>query len=196
VLGFTGQETATRLDFEERTLPYLDSLHGFAAVLTGRSEDAHDLVQAAYVQAYCEFRRGQSVNDKVWLFALTKRLFVDRYHQRAREIALTEIEVDVDDPYESPKALLPAARDRHEAGVFRQDFLWAMATLPETLRLTVLLKDVEGFEYRAIAQIMGCPLGTVLSRLSRGRNLLKRSLKACWLSGSVSQASDRVRKDR
>lgn len=196
MLGFDGRETAQKAEFEDLTLPYLDSLYGFAVVLTGNSDDAHDLVQDAYLRAYRFYHRYQQVtNYKAWLFTLTKNLFINRYHQRAREVSLTELEVEIDDPYESPKELLVAAHGRHEKGLFQHDFRWAMAALPEKLRLAVLLKDIEGFDYKEIAEIMGCPLGTVMSRLSRGRNLLKKSLKDYWVTGSIPQPAHRVRKD-
>ena len=187
VLAFVAPEEMKKAEFEELTLQYLDSLYGFALVLTGNSDDAHDLVQDAYLRAYRFYHRYEQIaNYKAWLFTITKNLFINRYHQRAREVSLTELEVMDDDPYESPKEILVAARGRHEKGVFRQDFQRAMDALPEKLRLAVLLKDVEGFDYKEIAEIMSCPLGTVMSRLSRGRNLLKKSLKDYW-GGGVSR---------
>jgi len=183
LVAFVAPEEAKKVEFEELTLPYLDSLYGFALVLTGNTDDAHDLVQDAYLRAYRFYHRYEQIaNYKAWLFTITKNLFINRYHQRAREVSLTELEIVDDDPYESPKEILIAARGRHEKGVFRQDFERAMAALPEKLRLAVLLKDVEGFDYKEIAEIMSCPLGTVMSRLSRGRNLLKKSLKDYWVS--------------
>lgn len=182
-------EEARKEEFEEITLKYLDSLYGFALVLTGNSDDAHDLVQDAYLRAYRFYHRYEQItNYKAWLFTITKNLFINRYHQRAREVSLTELEIVDDDPYESPREILVAARGRHEKGVFRQDFQRAVDALPEKLRLAVLLKDIEGFDYKEIAEIMSCPLGTVMSRLSRGRNLLKKSLKDYW--ASPSPASD------
>ena len=185
LLTLVRPEEARKAEFEEITLKYLDSLYGFSLVLTGNSDDAHDLVQDAYLRAYRFYHRYEQItNYKAWLFTITKNLFINRYHQRAREVSLTELEVVEDDPYESPKDVLVAASGRHEKGVFRQDFQRAMDTLPEKLRLAVLLKDVEGFDYKEIAEIMSCPLGTVMSRLSRGRNLLKKQLKDYWAGAS------------
>lgn len=190
LLACVAPEEARKEEFEEITLKYLDSLYGFALVLTGNSDDAHDLVQDAYLRAYRFYHRYEQIsNYKAWLFTITKNLFINRYHQRAREVSLTELEVMDDDPYESPKEILVAARGRHEKGVFRQDFQRAVDALPEKLRLAVLLKDIEGFDYKEIAEIMSCPLGTVMSRLSRGRNLLKKSLKDYW-SSPVRSAAD------
>jgi RNA polymerase sigma-70 factor (ECF subfamily) len=197
MLEFFGREEPRKTEFEELTLPYLDSLYGFALVLTGNSDDAHDLVQDAYLRAYRFYHRYQPITHyKAWLFTLTKNLFINRYHQRAREVSLTSLEIDDDAPYESPRDLLVAASGRHEKGLFRQDFDWAMAELPEKLRLAVLLKDVEGFDYKEIAEIMGCPLGTVMSRLSRGRQLLKKSLKDYWVGAPPSPRADHARTER
>lgn len=182
MLSFGGQNYDKKAEFEELTLQYLDSLYGFSLILTGNSDDAHDLVQDAYLRAYRFYHRYQPItNYKAWLFTLTKNLFINRYHQRAREVSLTDIEIVEEDPFESPASILIAAQGRHERGVFRQDFDEALAALPEKLRLAVLLKDVEGFDYKEIAEIMGCPLGTVMSRLSRGRNQLKKSLRDYWV---------------
>jgi len=181
VVTLEGPDAAKKAEFEELTLKYLDSLYGFSLVLTGNSDDAHDLVQDAYLRAFRFYHRYEHIaNYKAWLFTITKNLFINRYHQRAREVSLTELEIVEDDPYESPKEILVAASDRHQRGLFRQDFQRAMASLPEKLRLAVLLKDVEGFDYKEIAEIMSCPLGTVMSRLSRGRNFLKKALKDYW----------------
>jgi len=108
---------------------------------------------------------------------LTKNLFINRYHQRAREVSLTELEAVEDDPYESPKEILVAARALNEKGLLRPEVQWALAGLPVPLQLAIVLRDTEGFGYKEIAEIMDCPLGTVISRLSRGRNLLKKTLR-------------------
>ena len=123
MLEFFGREEPRKVEFEEVTLPHLDSLYGFALVLTGNSDDAHDLVQDAYLRAYRFYHRDQPIaHYKAWLFTLAKNLFINRYHQRAREVSLTSLEIDDDAPYESPRDLLVAASGRHEKGLFRQDF--------------------------------------------------------------------------
>lgn len=196
MFGFGGQEQSRKVEFEELTLPYLDSLYGFAMVLTGNSDDAHDLVQDSYLRAFRFYHRYEHIaNYKAWLFTLTKNLFINRYHQRAREISLSDIDIVDDEPYESPAPLLLFAHDRHERGVFRRDIQLALTGLPEKLRLAVLLRDVEGFDYKEIAEIMGCPLGTVMSRLSRGRNHLKKSLRDYWPACEGRSADRPAHKD-
>jgi RNA polymerase sigma-70 factor (ECF subfamily) len=165
-------------------------------VLTANTDDAHDLVQDSYLRAFRFFHRYEHIaNYKAWLFTLTKNLFINQYHQRAREISLSDIDLVDDEPYESPAPLLLFAYDRHERGVFRRDIQMALTTMPEKLKLAVVLKDIEGFDYKEIAEIMGCPLGTVMSRLSRGRNLLKRSLRDYWSTRAGQQADRTVQRD-
>jgi RNA polymerase sigma-70 factor (ECF subfamily) len=186
--GFAGQERSRQAEFEEQTLPYLNSLYGFAVVLTNNTDDAHDLVQDAYLRAFRFYARYQQIaNYKAWLFTLTKNLFINRYHQRAREISLADLDVVDEEPYESAAGILLFARDRHERGIFRRDLETALAAMPEKLRLAVILRDVEGFDYKEISEIMGCPLGTVMSRLSRGRNHLKKSLSDYWITPGSGQ---------
>lgn len=193
MLGLGDHEKARKAEFEEATLPHLDSLYGFAMVLTSNTADAHDLVQDAYLRAFRFYHRYERIgNYKAWLFTLTKNLFINRYHQRAREISLSDMDIAEDEPYVSPASLLLFAHDRHERGLFRQDFQTAVAAMPEKLRLAVILKDVEGFDYKEIAEIMGCPLGTVMSRLSRGRNLLKKSLRDYWVMPEARAAESPI----
>jgi RNA polymerase sigma-70 factor (ECF subfamily) len=196
MLGLNGPEQSRKLEFEELTLPYLDALYGFAMVLTANSDDAHDLVQDSYLRAFRFYHRYEHIaNYKAWLFTLTKNLFINRYHQRAREISLSDIDIVDDEPYESPAPLLLFAYDRHERGIFRRDIELALSEMPERLRLAVVLRDVEGFDYKEIAEIMGCPLGTVMSRLSRGRNLLKKALRDYLRASEGPFADRRVQRD-
>jgi RNA polymerase sigma-70 factor (ECF subfamily) len=183
LFAFGGHDRSRQAEFEEHTLPYLPSLYGFAVVLTGNRDDANDLVQDAYIRAFRFYPRYEHIaNYKAWLFTLAKNLFINRYNQRAREISLDDLDIGDEEPQQSSAALLLCAHDRHARGIFRSDFESALAAMPDKLRLAVLLRDVEGFDYREMSEIMGCPLGTVMSRLSRGRNLLKKSLRDYWAS--------------
>lgn len=190
LFGFNGHDRSRQAEFEEQTLPYLPSLYGFAMVLTGNRDDANDLVQDAYIRAFRFYPRYEHIaNYKAWLFTLTKNLFINRYHQRAREISLDDLDFVDDEPYHSSAGLLLSAQDRHARGIFRRDLESALAAMPDKLRLAVLLRDVEGFDYKEMSEIFGCPLGTVMSRLSRGRNLLKKSLRDYWGSNASERES-------
>jgi RNA polymerase sigma-70 factor (ECF subfamily) len=185
---FNGHDRSRQAEFEEQTLPYLPSLYGFVVVLTGNRDDANDLVQDAYLRAFRFYPRYEHIaNYKAWLFTLTKNLFINRYHQRAREISLDDLDILDDEPHQSSAGFLLCAHDRHARGIFRRDFEFALAAMPDKLRLAVLLRDIEGFDYKEMSEILGCPLGTVMSRLSRGRNLLKKSLSDYWASPEVKR---------
>ncbi len=190
LFGFGGHDRSRQAEFEEKTLPYLPSLYGFAVVLTANRDDANDLVQDAYLRAFRFYPRYEHIaNYKAWLFTLTKNLFINRYHQRAREISLDDLDIVDDEPHQSAAGLLLCAHDRHARGIFRRDFESALAAMPDKLRLAVLLRDIEGFDYKEMSEILGCPLGTVMSRLSRGRNLLKKSLSDYWISPETGRES-------
>lgn len=172
----------TRSSFEATALPHLRALYGFALVLTGRPSEAEDLVQDTYVRALRFFHRYRpETNCKAWLFTILKHIFLNRAPQRAREV----FSPDEEHPRrgkpgnggEGLAGLMdgaPGGRDE----VFRRDVIRALELLPESFRVVVVLRDIEGFSYREIAQILDCPMGTVMSRLSRGRDLLRQLLRA------------------
>lgn len=171
-----------RAAFESSALLYLDALYGFALVLTGRPNEAEDLVQDTYVRALQFYHRYQEgTNCKAWLFTIMKRIFLNQIPQRAREVLCPDREdqeggggsefleyhsVLVDNTF--------GGRDE----VFRQDVVKALDLLPDSFRVVVLLCDVEGFSYSEMAQMLDCPIGTVMSRLSRGRDILRQILCA------------------
>ncbi|MEW6248093.1 MAG: sigma-70 family RNA polymerase sigma factor [Nitrospirota bacterium] len=167
--------------FEAATLPHIDALYNFALVLTRQPEEAEDLVQDTYVRALQFFSRYESgTNCKAWLCTIMKRIFLNRVPQRAREVLCPEQTQHGDE--ELIESLdsgvkLDAARSEQE-GVFRHDVAMALELLPDSFRVVVVLRDIEGFSYREIANLLDCPMGTVMSRLSRGRELLRQVLSA------------------
>ena len=174
------RDGTVRQGFEALTLQYLDSLYQFALLLTRERHHAEDLVQETYLRAhrfYSHYECG--TNYKSWLFTILRSLFINEFHRRAREISLTEMdEGEGDEEYVFPPGgSLRSASSTLEKGIFNVDLVKALNSLPERLRAVVLLKDLEGFDYKEIAGIVGCPVGTVMSRLSRSRNFLKESLK-------------------
>lgn len=172
----------TRTSFEAVALPHLQALYGFALVLTGRANEAEDLVQDTYVRALQFFHRYEpGTNCKAWLFTILKHIFLNQAPQRARELLSPDQEHrPSDNPGDEGEGWTrvadgaPGGRDE----VFRQDVVKALGLLPDSFRIVVLLRDVEGFSYREIAQLLDCPMGTVMSRLSRGRDLLRQWLRA------------------
>lgn len=170
-----------RQQFETMTLQYLDSLYNFALILTRERDRAEDLVQETYLRAYRFYDRYQcGTNYKAWLLTMMRNIFINGFHQRAREISISDMD-DVEDSsidrYEAPAEALFSGRSMLEKGIFRMDIEKALNDLPDRLKAVIVLKDIEGFDYKEISKILGCPVGTVMSRLWRSRNFLKKTLK-------------------
>jgi RNA polymerase sigma-70 factor (ECF subfamily) len=160
--------------FETDALSHLDNLYGTALRLTRNEADAQDLVQDTYVKAFRsrkQFRPG--TNLKAWLFTILHNTF----RNRRRDIGRDRVEIDSDrvdleapaDPADTPEEQL--LRD-----TLAPDLQAALDALPEAFREAVWLRDVEEFSYAEIAEMLGIPVGTVMSRLSRGRRMLYGSL--------------------
>lgn len=167
-IGLTGT-TAAPAAFEAQVRAVLDPLYGFACALIAPPE-ADDLTQAACLRAlehWDRFTPGTSF--KTWIFTILKHEFIDRYRKERRWSERLDAATPLAGTAEGLEAVLIA----HQWDVEVRD---ALLALPEGFRVPVYLKDVAGFAYREIAAIAGCPLGTVMSRLARGRALLRASL--------------------
>jgi len=166
---FFGQKNKKIEDFEAAALPHLDDLYRTAARLVGSRTEAEDLVQEAYLQAWKSFHRFElGTNCRAWLF---KILFHVIQHHRRKHYQLklvTEGEEILAETlaYEPP---LPEQLSDEEV-------LLALDRVPQQYREVVLLADVEEFAYKEIAELLHIPVGTVMSRLSRGRKLLRAEL--------------------
>lgn len=166
--------THSRALFETEALPQLPALYNFALALTGAS-DAEDLVQTTCVRAlenFDSYRPGTNV--RAWLFTILRNEWVSRHRRTQR---WTRLEVHTDD--EEAVEFADEAADLEALLMGRRwsaEIKAALLALPESYRLPVYLKDVEGFGYREIAEIAGCPIGTVMSRLARGRATLRQAL--------------------
>ncbi len=171
-----------RSEFEAIALPHLDALYGAAYRLTRNARDAEDLVQDAMLRAYRFWDSfQQDSNCKAWLFKILTNTFINTYQKakRGREIlsaAATEQEA-IDGVLVHEQSM----SQRDPRGVLldktmSQEVVQALAEIPAEFRMAVVLCDVEGFSYKEIADIMECPVGTVMSRLYRGRRLLKKAL--------------------
>ena len=171
-----------RSEFEATALVHLDALYGAAHRLTRNPRDAEDLVQETVLRAY-RFWDGfkKDSNCKAWLFKILTNTFINTYqkHKRSREVlgaAMAEQEA-IDGVLFHERAA--TQRDPEELllnNTVSDDVARALASLSPEFRLAVVLCDVEGFSYKEIAEIMECPVGTVMSRLYRGRRLLKGAL--------------------
>jgi len=173
-LAVGAHSKARRAPFEAEALPQLPALYNFALALAG-TDDAEDLVQTTCVRAlerFDSYRPGSNI--RAWLFTILRHEWVSRHRRRQR---LTLVETD--NPDEAIVDLRDETPDLEAALIDRRwskEIKAALLDLPESYRLPVYLKDIEGFGYREIADIVGCPLGTVMSRLSRGRAALRAVL--------------------
>ncbi len=162
--------------FAEEAIGHLDTLYRGALRLTRDSEQAQDLVQDTYVRALrYQHSYQQGTNMKAWLFAIMRNLFWDRFKGQRGDV----VSLDGDDEF----ALYDLLKDDSavpEAQVLDQlaagEVVAAVEKLPPLHREVVLLVDVEGFSYKDAAEVMGVPIGTVMSRLHRARQQLQKSL--------------------
>ncbi len=175
----TKEEVKKQEDFEEEIIPHLDALYNFALRLTSDPNDAEDLVQDTIVKAFRFFSSYEKgTNAKAWLFRILKNSYINNYRKQSKQ----PNQVDYDEVatfYETIRAERTDTSDLEDR-MFREliddDISNALEELPEDFRTVVLLCDVEGFTYEEIANMLDVPIGTIRSRLHRGRNLLKAEL--------------------
>jgi RNA polymerase sigma-70 factor (ECF subfamily) len=174
-------EPALRERFERDVLPLLPSLYGAALRMTRNPADAEDLIQDTYLRAYRGFSGfHEGTNLKAWLYRILTNSFINTYRKRQREPQTVDGPDDVEDWYLYDRLGGRSVEASAETEVLDQmpdeDVKRALESLPENFRLAVLLADVEGFSYKEIAAIMEVPIGTVMSRLHRGRKALEKAL--------------------
>jgi RNA polymerase sigma-70 factor (ECF subfamily) len=168
--------------FQEDVAPLLDSLYGGALRMTRNPADAEDLVQETMLRAYRSFDRFEpGTNLKAWLFRIMTNAYINTYRKKQREPQkVSTAEIEDFDLYQELKNHDAEFSETPETLVLDQlvdtDILEAIEDLPDQFRLAVVLSDVEGFSYAEMAEIMDVPMGTVMSRLHRGRRALQKRL--------------------
>src|SRR3990170_1702484 len=174
------EDPALRERFEREVLPLLSNLYGAALRLTRNPQDAEDLVQETYLRAYRGFGGFQEgTNLRAWMYRILTNTFINAYRKKQRE-PVTVQDDDIEDWYLYDRLGGSTVEASAESEVLEklpdEDVQRALEALPEGFRMAVLLADVEGFSYKEIAEIMDIPIGTVMSRLHRGRKALQKAL--------------------
>ncbi|MCA1840369.1 MAG: sigma-70 family RNA polymerase sigma factor [Actinomycetota bacterium] len=167
--------------FMDEALPQIDALYRGALRLTRNPSDADDLVQETFLRAYRSWNRfEEGTNIKAWLFRILTNGFITSYRTKQREpvVSLTDSQgFDLFDVLVRDRP--PGMRSAENIvldGLLDSDVKEALEDLPEDFRIAVLLADLEGFSYKEISEITGAPMGTVMSRIHRGRKSLQKSL--------------------
>ena len=189
-----GKAEASNMDFKQAALEHIDALYGFAIMLTRNPTEAQDLVQETYLRAVRAFGSlAADSNLKSWLFTIMRNAWLNELrHSRSgpRFVEIDRQEEEgrmrwFDHLSADPYVLLVRKLEREEVRA-------AIESLPAPYREVVVLRDIEGFSYQQIAGILGCPAGTVMSRLGRAREKLRQSLSR-WqaeTAGSTLRAKE------
>ena len=177
----SADDAALRERFERDVLPLLPNLYAAALRMTRNPADAEDLVQDTYLRAFRGFSGfTEGTNLKAWLYRILTNSFINTYRKKQRQPQTVEGPDDMDEWYLFDKLGGRNVELSAETEVLDkipdEAVKGALESLPENFRLPVLLADVEGFSYKEIAEIMDTPIGTVMSRLHRGRKALQKAL--------------------
>jgi len=164
-------------------MQYAPQLYTAAIRMTRNPADAEDLVQETFLKAYRAYDTFQAgTNLKAWLYRILTNTFINKYRKESRRPSETDLE-EVQDLYlyrrlgsDQTSSMSQSAEEALLEGIVEGDIKEAVESLPETFRIPVLLADLEGFAYKEIAEILDIPIGTVMSRLHRGRKALEKAL--------------------
>jgi len=173
------QQDPRHKDFEKQTLPHMEILYNYALRMTGNTEDAKDLLQETFLKAFRFWDKfEQGTNLRAWLFRIMKNTYINVYRKEAKEPDKVDYN-DIENYYDLIRDQNSDDNDL-QTKIFGQllddDVSKALESLPEEFRTVVILCDIEGLSYEEIAEFSQIPVGTVRSRLHRGRKLLYAKL--------------------
>lgn len=171
--------TQKQREFQHEALPHMDFLYNYALRMTFNAADAEDLVQETFLKAFRfwdSYEKG--TNIRAWLFRIMKNAFINRYRKEKKEPETVEYQ-EVENFYNSVRESAVETSDLQESvfkNLLEDEVAVAIAELPEDFRTVVILCDIEELTYEEVAEFIDCPIGTVRSRLHRGRKLLRARL--------------------
>jgi RNA polymerase sigma-70 factor (ECF subfamily) len=190
---------ADQADFERDAMQYTRQLYSAAMRMTRNPSDAEDLVQETFLKAYRAYHTFQEgTNLKAWLYRILTNTYINKYRKESRRPSEVDLG-SVEDLYlyrrlgsEESAEAARTTEDRVLEGLVESDIKKAVEDLPENFRIPVLLADLEGFSYKEIAEILDIPIGTVMSRLHRGRKAMQKSLwEYAMKRGLVPEGAER-----
>lgn len=184
------RKKALQAEFEKAALPHLSHLYTAAYYLINDKSEAEDLVQETYLRAFRFFHKFQpGTNCRAWLLSILRNLFINRYREKQREPDLVDWE-KIDQAYESMVARHDCVETDNPESLFFSRLMddeveQALRGLPEEYRTAIILVGIEELSYDEAARVLDCPIGTVRSRVSRGRRMLQVALRAYALKRGV-----------
>lgn len=168
-----------KIDFDLEAMPHMNLLHNYAYKMTFNQLDADDLLQETFLRAFRFFHKFEKgTNCKAWLFRIMKNLFINRYRKNQKEpgkVDYGEIE-NFFDTIRSEKMESSDLQQKVFSNLLDDDVTKALNSLQDDFKTVVILCDLEGLSYEEIADFVQCPIGTVRSRLHRGRKMLQEKL--------------------
>ena len=168
-------------EFQALAFEHVDSLYNTAVRMTKNALDAEDLLQDVYLRAFRFFHRFErGTNFKAWIFKILTNTYINQYRKKINQpyhVDLEKIKYNYDDKEATAQTSVQESERLDYETLFDDEIKNALQQIPDEFRVVVLLADVESFSYKEVAKIIGCPIGTVMSRLSRGRKQLQNYLR-------------------
>ncbi len=168
-------------EFQALAFEHVDSLYNTALRMTKNALDAEDLLQDVYLRAFRFFHRFEKgTNFKAWIFKILTNTYINQYRKKINKpyhVDLEKIKYNYDNKEATAQISAQESERLDYETLFDDEIKNALQQIPDEFRVVVLLADVESFSYKEVAKIIGCPIGTVMSRLSRGRKQLQNYLR-------------------